>query len=83
MFKCYSVVNKTNMFFSFIYYLVFFQNNFKRILIDFLFKATSQFTMQLHCESENSLTFFWINQSCIYYLEIQYFQLAKKFSNSP
>ena len=52
MIKDNSMIGHNNMFFSFIRHIIFFQEDFKSVLIHFFLKATSQFAMKLHSKPQ-------------------------------
>ena len=52
MIKDNSMIGHNNMFFSFIRHIIFFQEDFKSVLIHFFLKATSQFTMKLQSKPQ-------------------------------
>ena len=57
-----SMKYKIYMFLSFIIYVILFEKYFKGILVNFFFEPTTHLTMQLHRNSENSITQFRIKK---------------------
>jgi len=62
VFKSYSMKNKFNMLFSLIIDVGLFKKYFKGILIYLFFETTAHLAMQLHCDSQNSITQFRIEK---------------------
>ena len=60
MFKSYSMISESNMFFPFVRDSILFKQNFKSVLIDFLFEPTAHLAVQLHRDSHNFFTFLFV-----------------------
>ena len=55
-----AMINHHDMFLSFIRNVIFLQQHFKRVLIDFLLKPASQLFVKLNRKSEKGAAFLWI-----------------------
>ena len=68
MIKDNSMIGHNNMFFSFIRHIIFFQKDFKGILIHFFLKAAPQFAMKLHSKPQQQFGFFFVYVIHIFFL---------------